>query len=178
MADEEVCARTSRRATEAMEKTDRGASARSCSEGAHRSRQHRRSARRDPDRLPRRGDASQPARQPQRRRIARLIVINPPTTPSCISAEIEKRHPDLRPRPDSPASDGKLDALIAIPPLNEERRKQHGQAGARRTAEDHKRGRSRRAPDREALGLLKDLAGRGLAPGRTTASGPRRRCRT
>ena len=80
----------------------------------------------------------------------RLIVINP-YDKSCISA-IERaiQTSDLGLQP---SSDGKL-VRIAIPPLNEERRKQLVKQ-VRRAAEDHRVGV--REGRRDALGLLKDL---------------------
>jgi len=80
----------------------------------------------------------------------RLIVINP-YDKSCISAvERAIQTSDLGLQP---SSDGKL-VRIAIPPLNEERRKQLVKQ-VRRTAEDHRVGV--REGRRDALSLLKEL---------------------
>jgi ribosome recycling factor len=80
----------------------------------------------------------------------RLIVINPYDKSSISGIERAIQTSDLGLQP---SSDGKL-VRIAIPPLNEERRKQLVKQ-VRRAAEDHRVGV--RDGRREALALLKEL---------------------
>jgi ribosome recycling factor len=87
----------------------------------------------------------------------RLIVINPYDKSSISAIERAVQTSDLGLQP---SSDGKL-VRIAIPPLNEERRKQLVKQ-VRRAAEGHRVGV--RDGRREALALLKDLQTDGSVP--------------
>jgi len=87
----------------------------------------------------------------------RLIVINPYDKSSISGIERAIQTSDLGLQP---SSDGKL-VRIAIPPLNEERRKQLVKQ-VRRSAEDHRIGV--REGRRDALALLKELESDGGVP--------------